>query len=331
MTETSRININDVLEDLHIQVPKALMYEDKYKPNKATKEKGLSNDAKILYGVLMDRTSLSIYTYKATGDRNFIDEEGNIFIYFDNSSIEEILNVSVPKAVTVKKELVKFGLLEEVRQGLGKSNRLYVNKPKVDSNNLKQYVDIFKVAVDNKKSAEKERIEKYRNEQAETIANTLYLKNLSTSTKKNEVQVLNNFMSSNTKDSNTEVNDLEDFKSVVVLSNSEHEQKNFLYEIQKQENKSVFEKVNEIDNIISMSFEVKALVHKFIEFNILVSEAQIKMLNEVVYDVAIKALDTTVAQSGKTFSYFWNVYKSKEEEDINSLAGEFVFKPSFSL
>lgn len=201
---SKRFNIKDQLEKLYLEVPKALLYEPVYKPNQETKSKGLSNDAKLLYGVLLDRTYLSIHKSTEEQDLKYIDDNGDIFIYFDNTSISEILNVSDKKGRAIKKELVDFNLLEEVRQGLGKANRLYLNVVKTNKDNLKLYTSEFKKVVDSKKEVEKKRLEEYRKNKAETIENTLYGKNDRTSTVQNNVQVQYNLPVSNTNKSNTE-------------------------------------------------------------------------------------------------------------------------------
>ena len=84
--------------------------------------KGLSSEAKILYGLLLDRMSLSI-------KNGWFDEEGRAYIYFAIEDIAELLNCGKNKAVRPLQELVDdtgIGLIEKKRQGQGKSNILYV-------------------------------------------------------------------------------------------------------------------------------------------------------------------------------------------------------------
>ncbi|HEM3667486.1 TPA: replication initiator protein A [Streptococcus suis] len=54
------------------------------------------------------------------------DEEGNIFVYFPNEELAEVLNCSHSTVVSVKKLLTQKHLIEEVRQGFGKPNRIYL-------------------------------------------------------------------------------------------------------------------------------------------------------------------------------------------------------------
>lgn len=330
---SKRFNIKNELEKLYIEVPKALLYEPKYKPNKETKSKGLSNDAKILYGVLLDRTYLSIHTATEKNDTKYIDDNGDIFIYFENAAIEEILNVGTKKAIAVKKELVEFDLLEEVQQGQGKANRLYLNVVETNNTNLKLYTSDFKIIVKNKKDAENIRISEIKKKKAQSIENSKHCQKDSASTVKKEVLALSKRQSSNTDSSKTDFSKTESL--VVVLDNAPEEKdyspktSNEFYEIQKDNSINTLLKVNQLSSKTYMTQDTISILHKFIDANILVSEPQIKMLNGMSRSVIENAIETTVAQNGKSFSYFLKVYKSKEQEEINDMMDDFIFKPSF--
>ena len=335
MTTRKRFNINNELEKLYVEVPKALLFEPKYKPNKETKSKGLSNDAKILYGVLLDRTYLSIHTATEQNDSTYVDENGDIFIYFENSAIEEILNVATKKAISVKKELVEFSLLEEVQQGQGKTNRLYLNVVETNKSNLKLYTSDFKNIVKNKKDAENKRISKYRDKKkAETIENTLNCQKDSSRTVKKTVQELSKRQSSNTDSSETDFSKTESL--VVVMDDVKIEKdyspktQNEFYDIQKDNSLDTLLKVNELSSRIYMTQDTISVLYKFIDFKILVSENQVKMLNDMSRSAIEKTLELTIAQGGKSFSYFLKVYKSIEKEEINEMMDDIIFRPSFS-
>lgn len=82
----------------------------------------LSTDAKLLYGMMIDRMELSL-------KNGWIDERGRIYLYFTIDEVKEKLNCGNDKAVKLLKELdseTGIGLLDNVRQGLGKPNRIYV-------------------------------------------------------------------------------------------------------------------------------------------------------------------------------------------------------------
>ncbi|MBU5290097.1 replication initiator protein A [Paraclostridium bifermentans] len=304
MSQRKRFNINNELEKLYIEIPKALLFEPRYKPNKETGSKGLSNDAKILYGILLDRTYLSIHTATEGNDDKYIDENGDVFIYFENPAIEEILNVANKKAIAVKKELIDFNLLEEVRQGQGKTNRLYLNIVETDKSNLKLYTSSFKNIVKNKKETERVRVEKYRKNNPTTVANTLYCQKDSTSTVKNEVQVLSKRQSSNTDFNKTDFNEPE--KVVVIYSHDSKE-------------KSIEEKIKKLIGTNKINNRTYALIHSLLEADIEVSEKQLFLLDNCAVDIAQKAIETTISQNGKSFSYFYKVYKAFEKEDIDNM------------
>ena len=84
--------------------------------------KNLSTDAKVLYGLMLDRMSLSI-------KNKWLDEEKKAYIYFSLEDIMELLNCGRNKAVKSLQELDDengIGLIEKRRQGMGKSSMIYV-------------------------------------------------------------------------------------------------------------------------------------------------------------------------------------------------------------
>ena len=96
------------------RIPKAL-FQDEY-------FRGLSSDAKILYGLMLDRMSLSI-------KNQWFDEKNRAYIYFSIEDIMELLNCGRNKAIKSMQELDEengIGLIEKKRQGFGKTNIIYV-------------------------------------------------------------------------------------------------------------------------------------------------------------------------------------------------------------
>ena len=84
--------------------------------------KSLSCEAKVLYGLMLDRMSLSI-------KNRWFDEEDRVYIIFTVEEIAELLNCGTQKAVKLMKELDDnqgVGLIEKKRLGLGKPNVIYV-------------------------------------------------------------------------------------------------------------------------------------------------------------------------------------------------------------
>ena len=79
----------------------------------------ISNEAKLLYGLLLDRTGLSLMN-------DWTDENGRVYINFTNAEVCRMLKIGAAKAVKTFKELVMVGLIERIRIGLGKPDRIFV-------------------------------------------------------------------------------------------------------------------------------------------------------------------------------------------------------------
>lgn len=92
---------------------------------------GLSSDAKLAYGALYNRCKLSISSFHK-GNRDYVDENGAVFLIFTVSDLMLLLDKGKMTVTKIKKELQEHGLLREVRQGLNKPNRLYLQL--VDAN-----------------------------------------------------------------------------------------------------------------------------------------------------------------------------------------------------
>ena len=94
------------------RIPKALFTDTQFKD--------LSTDAKVLYGILLDRMSLSLKNH-------WLDEQNRVYIIFTLEEIMESLNCANQKATRLMVELEKkVGLIERKRQGLGKTCLIYV-------------------------------------------------------------------------------------------------------------------------------------------------------------------------------------------------------------
>lgn len=100
------------------RVPKLLFESELYKK--------MSAESKLLYAILKDRFELSV-------KNNWIDADGNIYFIFTVEEIGEMLGCGKDKVIKLKKELKKYDLLEEVRQGLNKPNLIYLGYLKVEN------------------------------------------------------------------------------------------------------------------------------------------------------------------------------------------------------
>lgn len=97
------------------RVPKQLMTDPMFD--------GLSAEAKLLYGILLDRMQLS-------QKNEWFDESGRVYLYFTIESIMEVMHCSDKKARRLMNELDDkkgIGLITRVRQGLCKPDKLYVH------------------------------------------------------------------------------------------------------------------------------------------------------------------------------------------------------------
>lgn len=96
------------------RVPR-LLIKDKY-------FKGLSSDAKLLYGLMLDRMSLSM-------KNGWLDDENRAYIIYAVENMAEDLGCSKPTCTKIIKELDSdngIGLIEKKRRGLGKPDIIYV-------------------------------------------------------------------------------------------------------------------------------------------------------------------------------------------------------------
>lgn len=98
-----------------------------------SKLKKLSPSAKLLYMVIRDREELSLKNAK-----DFTDKEGYLFQYFDQVKAGELLGLSKNAIIKAFKDLQDYKLIEVVRQGQGKPNRLYVLDYEVSEDTLKE-------------------------------------------------------------------------------------------------------------------------------------------------------------------------------------------------
>jgi uncharacterized protein YdaT len=96
------------------RIPKALFSDPYFKK--------LSCEAKVLYGLLLDRMSLSV-------KNKWFDEQGRVYILFKVEDVSEHMGCCKQTAIKLFAELDSqkgIGLIEKKRLGLGKANVIYV-------------------------------------------------------------------------------------------------------------------------------------------------------------------------------------------------------------
>lgn len=101
----------------YFRIPRLLVRSKRFKT--------LSTDAKLLYGLMLDRMGLS-------AKHGWYDELGRVYIYYTLDEIQTDLMCGHNKAVRLLAELdtgkTGFGLIERVKQGQGRPAKIYVKK-----------------------------------------------------------------------------------------------------------------------------------------------------------------------------------------------------------
>ena len=103
-------------EFIYFKIPRLLITDQKFKH--------VSTDAKLLYGMLLDRMGLS-------AKNNWYDDCGRVYIYYTVDEICEDMCCGRDKAMKLLAELDKkkgIGLIERVKQGQGRPTKLYVKR-----------------------------------------------------------------------------------------------------------------------------------------------------------------------------------------------------------
>ena len=95
----------------YFRIPKALFQDSRFRQ--------LSTDARTLYGILLDRMSLS-------AKNSWVDEHGRVYIIYTVREVQESLCCAEHKAVKLFRELEQADLIERKRRGLGRPSLIYV-------------------------------------------------------------------------------------------------------------------------------------------------------------------------------------------------------------
>ena len=101
---------------IYFRIPRLLITSPRFKH--------LSTDAKLLYGMLLDRMSLS-------AKNNWYDEDGRVYIYYTVEEICGDMNCGRDKAMKLLAELDTgkgVGLIERIKQGQGMVVQGHYNK-----------------------------------------------------------------------------------------------------------------------------------------------------------------------------------------------------------
>ena len=95
------------------RVPKALFQNESFS--------AISTDAKLLYGLLLDRLDLSV-------KNKWADEYGRAYIFFKIEAVQEQLGCGNKKAIRLMRELEEAGLISRKKQFNQQPDIIYVHK-----------------------------------------------------------------------------------------------------------------------------------------------------------------------------------------------------------
>lgn len=276
-----------------IKVPKLLVHDGAFTE--------LSVDAKVLYGLLLDRMNLSM-------KNGWLDEQNRVYIIYQIKDIMSDMSMARATAVKYLQELVNFGLVEKKKRGLGLPNILYVKSFLVEKNNLEQ----------------EKALEETGENMPETPINTQKFKNYTSRSSKNEIKEVqklnfkefNNYTSGSSKvelqevqelnPSNTNINNTK-LSNNKILSNHITDEKNSDWMTMRMRNNTQsllrelmmgLEKKNQC-----MSY-IWILSKKQIEYDCLIErhpyhKEQIDGIVELIAETAVSNNDYIVVASNK--------------------------------
>lgn len=267
-------NIYRKAEKKFLMLPALLIYGELYR--------SLDSGAKIAWTILNDRANLS----KKNG---WYDEKGNVYFVYTNQELMNLVNVSEPTIVKIKKELISYGLLEQKRMGRGKANLLYIYEPVASKSDAQNLIEI------------------------EDVGNTLEfqnLKNLSSRTENNLVQELKKIKPNNTKNNNINFNNIESVNESERAISNRLKKEELLTDYSQMGISSIvtdalfraIRDVNQISYILGVLFKAKKEVYNFTgtlilledlteEENITLAKTLLRVLKKQYTDKTIENFD----------------------------------------
>lgn len=267
-------NIYRKAEKKFLMLPALLIYGELYR--------SLDSGAKIAWTILNDRANLS----KKNG---WYDEKGNVYFVYTNQELMNLVNVSEPTIVKIKKELISYGLLEQKRMGRGKANLLYIYEPVASKNDTQNLIEI------------------------DDIGNTLEFQNLkilSSRTENNLVQELKKIKPNNTKNNNINFNNIESVNESERAISNRLKKEELLTDYSQMGISSIvtdalfraIRDVNQISYILGVLFKAKKEVSNFTgtlilledlteEENITLAKTLLRVLKKQYTDKTIENFD----------------------------------------
>ena len=92
-------------------IPRTLIKDERFH--------GLSTEAKLLYGLMLDRMGLSLRS-------GWLDNDNRVFIFYTLQEVQETLRCGHNKATRIFNELEQYDLIERIKQGQGRPAKIYM-------------------------------------------------------------------------------------------------------------------------------------------------------------------------------------------------------------
>lgn len=103
----------EVEEYSYINIPRVLMTKNRYKD--------LSSDAKVVFGILLDRLDLAV-------KYGWIDDNGQAYIIYLQEELQRDMNMSKRRVIETLQELEQIGLIERIQRGARQADVIYLKK-----------------------------------------------------------------------------------------------------------------------------------------------------------------------------------------------------------
>ena len=270
-----------------IKVPKLLVHDGAFTE--------LSVDAKMLYGLLLDRMNLSM-------KNGWLDEQNRVYIIYQIKDIMSDMNMARATAVKYLQELVDFGLVEKKKRGLGLPNILYVKSFLVEKKDLEETGENMPETPINTQKFKKYTSRSSKNEIKEVQKlNFKEFNNYTSGSSKVELQEVQELNPSNTNINNTKLSNNK------ILSNHITDEKNsdWNHYADEEQYSKFIERIN--DRIRKEKSEDELymdFVKKQIEYDCLIErhpyhKEQIDGIVELIAETAVSNNDYIVVASNK--------------------------------
>ena len=245
--------IYEEVKEQYYRIPKAFMLEE-------SKYFEMSPMAKLIYSILSDRNSVSI-------KNKWVDEEKRVYFVYKQEELCKILGIKhTATARKYLKELETYELLERVRQGLNKPDRLYLLHPEVTEE------EIYKI-LNNEETQEKEEENSDETSKINGQIKIDYQENqkIATGQIKNDYQENQNLSSSNINNNNI---------NSINLNKKEKEKK-------KTKKEPTQTEIDDVVNAYTSNEELRTAIIEFVKFRKSIK----RVMTTYALELLIKKLD----------------------------------------